>query len=71
MYYINGIYFKINIFHFSSKPNPATLNNNKGVINGNNNGNPDPAVSLGGKACESCNGTYLFAKFLFRLKILS
>ncbi|CAG9859444.1 unnamed protein product [Phyllotreta striolata] len=39
-----------------NKPNPAALNNNKGVVNGSN-GNSDPAVSLGGKACESCNVT--------------
>ncbi|CAH1116636.1 unnamed protein product [Phaedon cochleariae] len=40
-----------------NKPNPAALNNNKGVINGSSNGSSDPAVSLGGKACESCNVT--------------
>ncbi|XP_050498334.1 metastasis-associated protein MTA3 isoform X1 [Diabrotica virgifera virgifera] len=39
-----------------NKPNPAALNNNKGVVNGSN-GSSDPAVSLGGKACESCNVT--------------
>ncbi|KAL1501142.1 hypothetical protein ABEB36_006526 [Hypothenemus hampei] len=39
-----------------NKTNPAALNNNKGVLNGNSNGTgTDPAVSLGGKACESCN----------------
>ncbi|CAH0552229.1 unnamed protein product [Brassicogethes aeneus] len=39
-----------------NKPNPAALNNNKGVVNGSSNGNADAAaVSLGGKACESCN----------------
>ncbi|XP_018561767.1 metastasis-associated protein MTA3 [Anoplophora glabripennis] len=40
-----------------NKPNPAALNNNKGVVNGSSNGSSDPAVSLGGKACESCNVT--------------
>ncbi|CAG9764004.1 unnamed protein product [Ceutorhynchus assimilis] len=47
-----------------NKPNPAALNNNKGILNGNSNGSTavggpggDPAVSLGGKACESCNVT--------------
>lgn len=40
-----------------NKPNPAALNNNKGVLNGSSNGSTDPAVSLGGKACESCNVT--------------
>ncbi|CAH1363673.1 hypothetical protein MTP99_000012 [Tenebrio molitor] len=40
-----------------NKPNPAALNNNKGVVNGNSNGSSDPAVSLGGKSCESCNVT--------------
>ncbi|XP_056648373.1 metastasis-associated protein MTA3 isoform X2 [Diorhabda sublineata] len=39
-----------------NKPNPAALNNNKGVVNGSN-GSSDPTVSLGGKACESCNVT--------------
>ncbi|XP_025834946.1 metastasis-associated protein MTA3 isoform X2 [Agrilus planipennis] len=39
-----------------NKPNPAALNNNKGIINGSSNGNPEP-VSLGGKSCESCNVT--------------
>ncbi|KAJ8934107.1 hypothetical protein NQ314_013565 [Rhamnusium bicolor] len=40
-----------------NKPNPAALNNNKGVVNGSSNGSSDQAVSLGGKACESCNVT--------------
>nr|XP_023017948.1 metastasis-associated protein MTA3 [Leptinotarsa decemlineata] len=40
-----------------NKPNPAALNNNKGVVNGSSNGSSDAAVSLGGKACESCNVT--------------
>ncbi|KAI4468461.1 metastasis-associated protein and mesoderm induction early response protein [Holotrichia oblita] len=40
-----------------NKPNPAALNNNKGVVNGSSNGSTDPAISLGGKACESCNVT--------------
>ncbi|XP_060536245.1 metastasis-associated protein MTA3 isoform X2 [Cylas formicarius] len=40
-----------------NKPNPAALNNNKGILNGSSNGNTDSAVSLGGKACESCNVT--------------
>ncbi|XP_066148472.1 metastasis-associated protein MTA3 isoform X1 [Euwallacea fornicatus] len=40
-----------------NKPNPAALNNNKGVLNGNSNGTGEPVVSLGGKACESCNVT--------------
>ncbi|XP_019870443.2 metastasis-associated protein MTA3 isoform X1 [Aethina tumida] len=40
-----------------NKPNPAALNNNKGVVNGSSNGTPDSGVSLGGKACESCNVT--------------
>lgn len=42
---------------FSNKPNPAALNNNKTIVNGNsNNSGGEPAVSLGGKACESCSG---------------
>uniref|UniRef100_A0A1B6MC23 Metastasis-associated protein MTA3 n=2 Tax=Graphocephala atropunctata TaxID=36148 RepID=A0A1B6MC23_9HEMI len=36
-----------------NKPNAPVINNNKGVVNGNTNG--EPIVS--GKACESCNGT--------------
>lgn len=40
-----------------NKPNPAALNNNKTVVNGNNNSNGEPTVPLGGKSCESCNGT--------------
>lgn len=44
------------VFFNSNKPNPAALNNNKGIVNGSSNGSTDPAVSLGGKACESCNG---------------
>ncbi|CAH2002870.1 unnamed protein product [Acanthoscelides obtectus] len=40
-----------------NKPNPAALNNNKGVVNGSSNGGADAGVSLGGKACESCNVT--------------
>lgn len=44
------------IFSYSNKPNPAALNNNKGVVNGSNNGSSEVPVSLGGKACESCNG---------------
>ncbi|XP_017781721.1 PREDICTED: metastasis-associated protein MTA3 isoform X2 [Nicrophorus vespilloides] len=40
-----------------NKPNPAPLNNNKGVVNGSSNGNSEPVVSIGGKACESCNVT--------------
>lgn len=40
-----------------NKPNPAALNNNKGILNGSSNGSADPVVSLGGKACESCNVT--------------
>ncbi|KAK7863307.1 hypothetical protein R5R35_004379 [Gryllus longicercus] len=36
-----------------NKPNPAVINNNKGVVNGNSNGD----VPIGGKACESCNVT--------------
>lgn len=40
-------------------------NNNKGgVVNGSSNGNSDPAISIGGKACESCNG--MFFKFIFQ-----
>lgn len=42
-----------------NKPNPAALNNNKGVINGSSNGMPgstDLSVSsINGKPCESCN----------------
>lgn len=49
---------------FSNKPNPAALNNNKGVVNGSSNGSSEPAVSLGGKACESCNGEYVGVKLL-------
>ncbi|KAK9884029.1 hypothetical protein WA026_004962 [Henosepilachna vigintioctopunctata] len=40
-----------------NKPNPAAMNNNKGVVNGNSNGGTDLTASLGGKACESCNVT--------------
>lgn len=40
-----------------NKPNSAALNNNKGIMNGSSNGNTDGAISLGGKACESCNVT--------------
>lgn len=48
------------IAFFSNKPNPAALNNNKGgVVNGSSNGSSDAGVSLGGKACESCNGNYI------------
>lgn len=36
-----------------NKPNPAVINNNKGVVNGNSNGEPP----IGGKACESCSVT--------------
>uniref|UniRef100_A0A1B6FNZ1 Metastasis-associated protein MTA3 n=1 Tax=Cuerna arida TaxID=1464854 RepID=A0A1B6FNZ1_9HEMI len=36
-----------------NKPNAPVINNNKGVVNGNTNG--EPIVS--GKACESCNTT--------------
>lgn len=45
-----------NAVSFSNKPNPAALNNNKGVVNGSSNGSSDSGVSIGGKACESCNG---------------
>lgn len=45
-----------NKISFSNKPNPAALNNNKGVVNGSSNGSSDSGVSIGGKACESCNG---------------
>jgi hypothetical protein len=38
----------------SNKPNPAVINNNKGVMNGNSNGE----APIGGKACESCSGKY-------------
>ncbi|KAF4517294.1 hypothetical protein B566_EDAN008628 [Ephemera danica] len=34
-----------------NKPNPAVINNNKGIVNGNSNGD----ANIGGKACESCN----------------
>lgn len=47
-----------NILYFSNKPNPAALNNNKGVVNGSSNGSSDSGVSIGGKACESCNGMF-------------
>ncbi|XP_065166932.1 metastasis-associated protein MTA3 isoform X2 [Atheta coriaria] len=42
-----------------NKPNPAALNSatKGGVVNGNSNGSSDPAISLGGKSCESCNVT--------------
>uniref|UniRef100_A0A347ZJC9 Putative MTA isoform A n=1 Tax=Reticulitermes speratus TaxID=60591 RepID=A0A347ZJC9_9NEOP len=36
-----------------NKPNPAVINNNKGVMNGNSNGD----APIGGKACESCSVT--------------
>ncbi|PNF30084.1 Metastasis-associated protein MTA1, partial [Cryptotermes secundus] len=36
-----------------NKPNPAVINNNKSVVNGNSNGEPP----VGGKACESCSVT--------------
>ncbi|XP_046402651.1 metastasis-associated protein MTA3 isoform X3 [Ischnura elegans] len=36
-----------------NKPNPAVINNNKGVVNGNSNGEP----VIPGKACESCSIT--------------
>jgi len=36
-----------------NKPNPAVINNNKGVMNGNSNGE----APIGGKACESCSVT--------------
>lgn len=36
-----------------NKPNPAVINNNKGVVNGNSNGE----APIGGKACESCSVT--------------
>lgn len=45
---------------FSNKPNPAALNNNKTIVNGNSNSNGEAVnVSLGGKSCESCNGEFL------------
>ncbi|KAE8738842.1 hypothetical protein FOCC_FOCC015674, partial [Frankliniella occidentalis] len=37
----------------SNKPNSAVINNNKGIVNGNSNGE----VAVSGKACESCNVT--------------
>lgn len=40
----------------SSKPTTPAMNNNKGVVNGSSNGGTDLTSSLGGKACESCNG---------------
>ncbi|XP_021918356.1 metastasis-associated protein MTA3 isoform X2 [Zootermopsis nevadensis] len=36
-----------------NKPNPAIINNNKGIVNGNSNGD----APIGGKACESCSVT--------------
>ncbi|XP_066996463.2 metastasis-associated protein MTA3 isoform X3 [Anabrus simplex] len=36
-----------------NKPNPAVINNNKGVVNGNSDGD----APVGGKACESCTVT--------------
>ncbi|XP_075222667.1 metastasis associated 1-like isoform X2 [Lycorma delicatula] len=36
-----------------NKPNPAVINNNKGIVNGNSNGE----TLLCGKGCESCNVT--------------
>lgn len=47
---------KMTVCICSNKPNPAALNNNKTVVNGNNNSNGEPTVPLGGKSCESCNG---------------
>lgn len=49
-----------NVISFSNKPNPAALNNNKGVVNGSSNGSSDSGVSIGGKACESCNGMVIY-----------
>lgn len=43
-------------FRFSNKPNPAAINNNKGVVNGSSNGSSEPLAPMAGKACESCNG---------------
>lgn len=41
-----------------NKPNPAALNNNKTIVNGNSNSNGEAVnVSLGGKSCESCNAS--------------
>jgi len=43
------------ILFFSNKPNPAVINNNKGVLNG---GTADDACA---KSCESCSGiTFIF-----------
>lgn len=36
-----------------TKPNPAVINNNKNVVNGNSNGE----AVIGGRACESCSVT--------------
>lgn len=45
-----------------TKNNPSILNNNKGILNGNSNGNPigneiQSQVLNGGKPCESCTTT--------------
>lgn len=41
-----------------TKNNPAILNNNKGILNGNSNGNEIQSQVLnGGKPCESCTTT--------------
>ncbi|KAK3932477.1 Metastasis-associated protein MTA1 [Frankliniella fusca] len=44
---------QVYIPNYSNKPNPAVINNNKGIVNGNSNGE----VAVSGKACESCNVT--------------
>lgn len=54
---MKSLYFTFILSSSSNKPNPAAINNNKGVVNGNSNGSSEPLTTpLGGKACESCNG---------------
>lgn len=53
-----------NVLFRSNKPNPAVINHNKGVLNGNNHG--DGVVS--GKSCESCQGKLSVAGVLSRYR---